>query len=83
LRQQARAWLESDRAACTKLLANKNPRARIEVLERLQRWKSDPNLAGIRDEAALAKLPAAERTEFAQLWADVAETLKKAQDKPK
>jgi len=38
---------------------------------------------GIRDESALAKLPADERAAFTQLWADVAALLKKAEVKPK
>jgi hypothetical protein len=34
-------------------------------------------LAGLRDPDALEKLPAAERTAFTKLWADVAALLKK------
>ena len=43
----------------------------------------DPDLAGIRDAAALAKLPADEQKAFTQFWADVAALLKKAEEKPK
>jgi hypothetical protein len=35
--------------------------------------------AGIRDAAALARLPAEEQKTFAQFWADVAALLKKAE----
>ena len=35
-------------------------------------WQKDNKLAGIRDAAALAKLPADDQKSFGQLWADVA-----------
>jgi tetratricopeptide (TPR) repeat protein len=35
-------------------------------------WLTDPTLASVRDPAALAKLPAAEREQWQRLWADVA-----------
>ena len=39
-------------------------------------------LRGIRDQAALGKLPAEERAALAQLWSDVAALLKKADAPP-
>ncbi len=42
-------------------------------------WYADTDLAGIRDQAALALLPAEERGEFNRLWADVAALLKQVQ----
>ena len=53
------------------------------VAQVLTHWKQDPDLAGIRDGAALMKLPAPEQKAFAQLWADVASLLKTAEAKPK
>jgi tetratricopeptide (TPR) repeat protein len=41
----------------------------------LSGWQTEPALAGVRDEAALAKLPAAEREQWQGLWADVAALL--------
>jgi hypothetical protein len=38
----------------------------------------DPDLAGVRDLGALAKLPEAERTEWATLWGEVGGLLAKA-----
>jgi tetratricopeptide (TPR) repeat protein len=38
-------------------------------------WQTDPALASVREPAALAKLPDAERAERQLLWADVAETV--------
>jgi hypothetical protein len=53
------------------------------VQKALQHWQKDTDLAGIRDRAALAKLPADEQKVFTQLWADVAALLKKAEEKAK
>jgi thiol-disulfide isomerase/thioredoxin len=47
----------------------------------LRRWQEDRDLAGIRDAAALTKLPAEERAACTQLWADVAALVQKAQER--
>jgi len=47
----------------------------------LKRWQWDRDLAGIRDKAALAKLPAEEQKAFTRLWSDVAALLKRAEGK--
>jgi hypothetical protein len=44
-------------------------------------WQNDSDFAGIRDRAALEKLPADEQKAFTQLWDDVAALLKKAEEK--
>jgi hypothetical protein len=48
------------------------------VGQTLLHWQTDPDLAGVRDQALLAKLPEAERQEWAKLWAEVAALLVKA-----
>ncbi len=48
-------------------------------MQTLRHWQQDTDLAGLRDAAALAKLPADDQKAFTQLWADVAVLLKKAQ----
>ena len=48
----------------------------------MRHWQKDTDLAGIRDAAALAKLPADEQKAFTQLWADVGALLKKANAPP-
>jgi hypothetical protein len=53
------------------------------VQQVLRHWQKDSDLAGIRDKAALAKLPAQEEKACSQLWADVAALLKKAEKKTK
>jgi serine/threonine-protein kinase len=79
LRQQALDWLRADLAGYTKLCESGPPTARSFVRDQLKHWQEDSDLTGIRGEAALAKLPAAERAPFTQLWADVATLLKKAE----
>jgi tetratricopeptide (TPR) repeat protein/tRNA A-37 threonylcarbamoyl transferase component Bud32 len=78
LRQQALDWLRADLDQWTKELENGRPADRATVLERMRHWQRDTDLAGIRDAAALAQLPAEERTACAKLWTDVAALLKKA-----
>jgi hypothetical protein len=43
----------------------------------LQHRQKDPDLAGIRDRAAVAKLPADEQEACKKLWTDMAALLKK------
>jgi Tfp pilus assembly protein PilF len=83
LRKQALDWLRADLAAYAKLLETGPPPARALVQRQMRHWQKDSDLAGIRDAAALAKLPAAERTAFTQLWSDAAALLKKAEEKGK
>jgi tetratricopeptide (TPR) repeat protein len=81
LRQQARAWLQADLAAYANCLDGDDPRAPVLVREQLESWKYDPKLAGLRDEAALSKLPAEEREACRQLWAEVEAVLKRTADR--
>ncbi len=48
----------------------------------MRQWQQDTDLTGIRDAAALAKLSGEEQKGCTQLWADVAELLKKANVPP-
>jgi len=83
LRMQAFDWLRADLAYYTKLIASGPPNARSLVQQRMQHWQQDTDLAGLRDAAALAHIPAAERVACEKLWVDVAALLKKAEDKAK
>jgi tetratricopeptide (TPR) repeat protein len=78
LRRQALAWLRADLALYAKLTASGPTAARSFVRQALKHWQQDKDLAGIRDKAALAKLPAEEHSACERLWADVAALLKKA-----
>jgi hypothetical protein len=44
----------------------------------MQHWQRDPDLAGIRDAAALAKLPPTDKKVCENLWVDVMALLQKA-----
>ena len=49
--------------------ARSQPAGAWLVAQTLQHWKDDTDLAGIRDNVAVAKLPEAERTAWQALWA--------------
>jgi tetratricopeptide (TPR) repeat protein len=78
LRGQALDWLRADLKARSKLLFSGPPQAQSALVPILSHWRKDSDLAGIRDAAALAKLPAEDRAACERLWADVAAVLKKA-----
>jgi serine/threonine protein kinase/tetratricopeptide (TPR) repeat protein len=78
LREKALGWLREDLAAWDKVVDGKEPARKRHVAGMLALWQQDSDLAGIRDEAALAKLPEAEREAFRALWADVEALRKKA-----
>jgi hypothetical protein len=78
LRRQALDWLKAELTAWGRLLESGPPQDRPVIASTLSDWKQDNALAGIRDAAALAKLPAEEREAFLQLWTDQAELVKKA-----
>ena len=69
-RRQALDWLRANLELTAKL------RNDGEVLAwSLATWLSDPALASVRDPAALAKLPDAERESWQRLWTDVAASI--------
>jgi serine/threonine-protein kinase len=74
-RQQALDWLRADLAAWNHQLESGKSQARGQVRQALQHWRKDPDLAGLRDEAALTGLTAAERKEWRGLWAEVGKRL--------
>jgi serine/threonine-protein kinase len=71
LRRQAMDWLRADLAAWAKLLDRDPKQFRAAVTKTLQHWQTDADLAGLRDQDALAKLPQTERAECNKLWADI------------
>ena len=62
-------WLRADLAQLT--ARGKNRQLWPEVRERLTLWKSDPDLAAVRDPEWLAAMPPADRAAWGRLWADV------------
>jgi serine/threonine-protein kinase len=83
LRRQALDWLRDDLAAWSQPVKGGKPPDRATAIRTLTHWGKDPDLAGVRDPAALAGLPADERAAWRKLWADVAALLHKAGDSPK
>jgi serine/threonine-protein kinase len=71
LRKKALGWLRTDLDAWAK--REKNARAGEPSLAALavRLWLLSPELAGVRDTDALARLPAEERADWQKLWADV------------
>ena len=78
LREKALAWLRADLSSWAKILEGGDEAARMKIVPKLAYWKIDADLAGIRDEAALAKLTDGEQEGFRALWADVDQLLAKA-----
>jgi tetratricopeptide (TPR) repeat protein len=82
LRRQALDWLRADLVAWQGDLEKKPTKARRDIVQQMLHWLADRDFTGVRGEAALAKLPEAERAAWRRLWADVAQTLSKAREKP-
>jgi serine/threonine protein kinase/Flp pilus assembly protein TadD len=70
-RGQALAWLRPELAAMKPKLEKDPHRWHGPVHKELQAWQADPRLAGVRDAAALARLPGAERQQWQALWQEV------------
>jgi tetratricopeptide (TPR) repeat protein/tRNA A-37 threonylcarbamoyl transferase component Bud32 len=79
-RKQALTWLRADLDLLGKQLGEETPQIRATVQRMLRHWQQDPDLAGLRDPKALAKLSEAERKNWNKLWADVAALVKKARE---
>src|SRR5262249_48527372 len=80
LRRQALQWLRDDLKAYSALL-EKNKAMAATVQQRLAHWVEDGDLAGVRDAAAIAKLPEAEGDAWKMLWADVKALHARCQEK--
>jgi tetratricopeptide (TPR) repeat protein len=81
LRQQALEWLRADLELWQRQLdAGADQSCRL-VQKTMQHWLRDADFKGVRGAEALAKLPEAEREPWRALWADVAATLARAQER--
>ena len=72
-------WLRANLDLCARKIDGGEPADRAEVRKALGPWRTDADLAGIRDPDALAHLPGEEREECRKLWTDFAALLKRAQ----
>jgi serine/threonine protein kinase/tetratricopeptide (TPR) repeat protein len=70
-RQQALAWLRDDLAMRRQLLKKDTPQLRPLAQKLFESWKGHAALAGLREPAALAKLPQLERQAWEKFWAEV------------
>jgi tetratricopeptide (TPR) repeat protein len=77
-RRQCLEWLIADLAKCGKLLEEPKPDDRRLILQRLGNWRSDHDLACLRDPDSLAELPVGEREAFGRFWAEVETMYRKA-----
>jgi hypothetical protein len=83
LRRRALAWLRADLARYAQLVEHRRSQAGGVVQQWLRHWQHDTDFTGVRDAAALAKLPDAERAGWQKLWAEVDVLLKKCTDSGK
>jgi serine/threonine-protein kinase len=80
-RRQALDWLRADLAVWARHIASGAAKERALARRKLQHWQRDADLAGVRDDRALAELPAAERQAWRRLWAEVDRALEAAEEK--
>jgi tetratricopeptide (TPR) repeat protein len=78
-RRQALAWLASDLKLWTKDLDSSRSQDRDAARKALRHWQEDPDLAGLREAAALNCLLRAEQEAWRQFWAKV----KALEDRPR
>jgi hypothetical protein len=74
-RRKALEWLRAD-------LKTQTGTTQPALRQVLTHWLTDEDLVGVRDSAALAALPAAERAEWDAFWADVRATITGVQKPP-
>jgi serine/threonine-protein kinase len=77
-REQALEWLRADLWAWAKVVKEGSPPRKATAQKTLRHWQQDTDLSGVREAAALARLPGEERAAWERLWADVAALLEKA-----
>ena len=80
-RRQALDWLRAELEARLRLLERGPQAARNTITRDLEHWLEVPHFAKVRGPDALGRLPVGERQAWQQLWADVAETLARAEGK--
>jgi hypothetical protein len=79
LRQRALDWLQSEVAVWAKVFECGPAGLKAKIRPNLQEWKDAFDLAGVRDESELAKLPEDERALCKTLWNKVDQLLARTQ----
>jgi tetratricopeptide (TPR) repeat protein len=82
LRRRTLTWLHADLRTWQVVLAREPAKAQPAVTKAMQHWLADPDFSGVRGPEALGRLPTEERAAWEKLWAGVADTLARAQQKP-
>jgi serine/threonine-protein kinase len=82
-RKRSLDWLRADFVLREGQLNSGKPNESAVAKKKLRRWRSDPDLSGVRDADALDKLPEGERADWRQLWADVDALIQKASPEKK
>ena len=77
-RRQAHGWLRQDLTWWGQALDQGNTQTNAQIRQTMQQWQGDPDLAGVRDKDALAKLADEERERWEQLWSDADALLRRA-----
>jgi serine/threonine-protein kinase len=77
-RKQARLWLRLELTAWAKRLDAATADS-DELQTAMKCWRDGRDLAGVRDEGALKKLPPDERQQWQALWQEVASLLRRAE----
>jgi hypothetical protein len=75
LRQQALGWLKAELKDLERAFEKDSAKARPVLAEVLRWWQRAPDLAGLRDEEALARLPETEARACRDFWNEVAALL--------
>jgi hypothetical protein len=76
-RKDALKWLLADLAHYQKQAATSLAKARSDIVNNLTQWRTETDLAGIRDDVALKSRPAEERDACRALWVEVDSLLAK------
>jgi eukaryotic-like serine/threonine-protein kinase len=79
LRGQALDWLKTELDTWAKVLDAGPAQLKARVAPTLQHWKTDADLAGIRDPEPLSKLPEDEQKAWRSVWEEVDALRKKAE----
>jgi eukaryotic-like serine/threonine-protein kinase len=78
LREEALSWLKAERTIWAAVLETDPAQVGPVVVQALQDWRTNRDLASVREPDDLAKLPSAEQASWRTMWADVDSLLKKA-----
>lgn len=79
LRRNAIDWLRADLDAWSQVIAGGDAPAIARARTQLRHWWQDSDLAGIRDDAALSRIPPDEQADWRRFWSAAAGLLKKTE----